>query len=236
MPSRQTSSEAILEQPDYSRWLDQHGDCLYRYALFRLRESSAAEAVVQHTLEQAHKAEQNLVSRTSERSWLLEILKHEVLDYCRRIFSILLDHSSDDEQSLDDDPFEKSGEWQGHWCEDLAPKEWDVDVSGVLESNQFWETLDRCLNQLPRRTAIALVLRDIDGLSLKEICKVLCLTSNEVCIQLHKARFKLRNTLEQEWFSKQPRRLSRSNNLTQTNTSTDSPVLQRVLRFVGIAA
>lgn len=30
-------------------WVDQHGDCLFKYALFRLRDASAGEDAIQET-------------------------------------------------------------------------------------------------------------------------------------------------------------------------------------------
>src|SRR5438128_488751 len=49
-------AKAPEKSPDAGAWLDQHGDYLFRYAQFRLRDSSAAEDAVQETFLAALKA------------------------------------------------------------------------------------------------------------------------------------------------------------------------------------
>jgi RNA polymerase sigma-70 factor (ECF subfamily) len=48
--------KAAKGPPDAGVWLDQHGDYLFKFAVFRLRDTSAAEDVVQETLLAALKA------------------------------------------------------------------------------------------------------------------------------------------------------------------------------------
>ena len=46
-----------LEEADPERWVDRHGDGLYRYALLRLRAPDQAADVVQETFLEALRAE-----------------------------------------------------------------------------------------------------------------------------------------------------------------------------------
>jgi RNA polymerase sigma-70 factor (ECF subfamily) len=69
-------------QPD--RWVQEHGDLLFRYALVRLRDRTAAEEVVQETFLAALKGREQFKGRASERTWLVGILKHEIIDYFRK--------------------------------------------------------------------------------------------------------------------------------------------------------
>ncbi len=68
-------SEAQRKAPNQSFdagvWVDQHGDYLFRYALFRLRDSSAAEDAVRETFLAALKAYERFQRRGSERTWLV---------------------------------------------------------------------------------------------------------------------------------------------------------------------
>src|SRR5258705_12540635 len=73
------------QSPDFSAWVDLHGDYLYKYAIFRLRDGSAAEDCVQETFLAALKAYGGLEGRGSERTWLGGILKHKVTDHFRRV-------------------------------------------------------------------------------------------------------------------------------------------------------
>src|ERR687896_2486187 len=71
--------------PDPGIWVDQHGDYLFKYASFRLRDSAAAEDVVQETFLAALKAYEKFEGRGSERTWLVGILKHKITDHFRRL-------------------------------------------------------------------------------------------------------------------------------------------------------
>ena len=59
---------------DVSVWLERHGDYLFKYAVFRLRDKSAAEDAVQETFLAALKAYEKFEGRGSERTWLVGIL------------------------------------------------------------------------------------------------------------------------------------------------------------------
>src|SRR5690242_10339236 len=186
---------------DPNKWLDCHGDYLYRYALARVREVVVAEDLLQETLLAAVGAYQAHAGRSSERTWLVGIMKHKVIDHFRRVARNARFQLSA-ERAYAIDCFEESGPWRGHWREDGAPNNWMVDAGACFESAESWETLDRCLSQLPQQMSIAFTLREIDGLSSTEICEILNITPNNLWVLLHRSRTKLRQLLEANWFSR----------------------------------
>jgi len=184
---------------DPSKWLDCHGDYLYRYALVRVREAALAEDLLQETLLAAVGSHQSHAGRSSERTWLVGIMKHKVIDYFRRVArnpQFQLTTEGDDEI----DWFESSGPWQGHWREDRAPTSWHRDAHQCLESQDFWGTFEHCLSKLPQQMSIAFTLREIEGLTSTEICEILNITPNNLWVLLHRGRNKLRHLLEVKWF------------------------------------
>ena len=159
-----------------------------------------AEDLLQETLLAAIRGHQAHAGRSSERTWLVGIMKHKVIDHFRRMarnaqFQLIPDDEDDSES------FEQSGPWRGHWREDRAPNSWLADANQCVESRVFWETLDRCLAQLPSQMAIAFTLREMDGLTSAEICEILNVTPNNLWVLLHRSRARLRHMLEVEWFS-----------------------------------
>jgi hypothetical protein len=66
-------------------WVDDHGDCLYRYALLRVRHPEVAEDLVQETLCAAVRVYQGFRGSSSERSWLCGILKNKICDHFRKL-------------------------------------------------------------------------------------------------------------------------------------------------------
>jgi RNA polymerase sigma-70 factor (ECF subfamily) len=157
-----------------------------------------AEDLLQETLLAAVGAYQGHASRSSERTWLVGIMKHKVIDYFRRVTrNVQIQLTAED-----DELFETSGPWQGHWREDRAPTSWHGNAAQCLESREFWQTFEHCLSQLPPRMSIAFTLREIDGLTSTEICEILNVTPNNLWVLLHRSRAKLRQLLEAEWFHK----------------------------------
>jgi RNA polymerase sigma-70 factor (TIGR02943 family) len=194
--------ETITDTPhglDPSKWLDSHGDYLYRYALMRVRDADCAEDLLQETLLAAVRSYLSHAGSSSERTWLVGIMKHKVIDYFRRVARNaefqLMPESGDNEIEW----FETSGPWSGHWREDQAPTNWPIHA---LESREFWETFELCLSQLPHQMSIAFTLREIDCLTSNEICEILNITPNNLWVLLHRGRNKLRQLLQVKWFQK----------------------------------
>ena len=65
---------------DPSTWLERYGDILFRYAVARVRDEAVAEDLVQETLLAAIGAAETFKGRSTERTWLIGILRHKVLD------------------------------------------------------------------------------------------------------------------------------------------------------------
>ncbi len=60
-----------------ARWVDDNGECLYRYALVRVRRPEVAEDLVQETFLAGVRGYEKFGGRSSERSWLVGILKKQ---------------------------------------------------------------------------------------------------------------------------------------------------------------
>src|SRR5580658_8214248 len=69
---------------DPERWLELHGDYLFRYAIMRLRDATKAEDAVQETFLAALKGGKSFAGRSAEKSWLVGILKNKISDYYRK--------------------------------------------------------------------------------------------------------------------------------------------------------
>src|SRR5580765_5439737 len=100
---------------DPERWVELYGDYLFKFALTRLRDTAKAEDAVQETFLAALKSGKSFAGRSSEKSWLVGILKNKIYDYFRKAsretsFTDLEFYS--DEES---DRFEPGGMGKGGW-------------------------------------------------------------------------------------------------------------------------
>ena len=75
-------AEVPTAKMDPRSWVDEHGDCLYRYALVRVRTPEVAEDLVQETLLVAVRSQDKFAGRSSERSWLFARRLLRALECC----------------------------------------------------------------------------------------------------------------------------------------------------------
>jgi RNA polymerase sigma-70 factor (ECF subfamily) len=193
-------------RPDPELWLDRHGDFLFAFAMMRLRDPVLAEDAVQETLLAALEGSGRFGGQSAERTWLVGILKHKIVDQFRRASrEVVADRSR--EEAFDHSEFfrEPGDEWAGHWKLEAAPIEWENTPSSAVEKAEFWRVVQGCIGELPARLAAAFTLREIDDMSTSEICSMLGVTTNNLWVMLHRARLHMRACVEQHWFRpKQP--------------------------------
>jgi RNA polymerase sigma-70 factor (ECF subfamily) len=182
---------------DPDRWVDEHGDALYRYALVRVRTPQVAQDLVQETFLGAIRNLDKFARRSSERSWLFGILKNKIVDYYRRIASEV---SFTDLEFCKDEFVEKFAP-EGEWIHVVGPRKWAPGVDEVMHRNEFWQTMRDCLGKLPQRVADVFMLREMDDVSSKDICAKLSISERNLWVMLYRARTALRECLERNWFS-----------------------------------
>ena len=174
---------------DTSRWVEDHGDALYRYALLRVGDPELAGDLVQDTFLSALKGVEKFRGGSTVRTWLIGILKHKIIDHYRRHRIEVL--ASDMSVAGEDDDLDHVERASAKWSE--AP-------SQLVENREFWAVFTRCLAGLPEAHRRAFSMREFDGLPGEEICKVLGVTPTNLWVMLHRARAKLRRCLEINWF------------------------------------
>lgn len=183
---------------DPRAWVDSYGDFLYRFALVRLRDPDIAEELVQDTLLAALQSKARFAGESSERTWMIGILKHKIIDYFRRTTREPIYHSEAPvDDWVDEGTFVADGHWKGGTT---APSEWPGNPDSLLERKQFWAALTICLEGLPPRTAQIFTLREVDELEATAICEMLRLTPSNLWVILHRARKQLRECLDNCYF------------------------------------
>lgn len=193
--SKGTAYPARISDP--STWVDRHGDYLYRYALMRVRSRELAENVVQETYLAALTGRNSFSGCSSEKTWMVGILKHKIVDQFRKSFreKAVTEIQTDEKQTIDQF-YDAVGQPKQY------PRGWMPDPEALLHSKEFWEALHECLNRLPERTAAAFMMREFENQSTEEICQALRVTPTNLWVILHRARLQLRMLLEENWFEK----------------------------------
>lgn len=184
---------------DPETWVKQHGEYLYRYALMRVRDQALAEDLIQDTFLAALRARSEFAGQSSERTWLVAILKNKIIDHFRKTGREVALEEEESESPQGGQNFRNSGLLAGAWKSGGRPKEWMVDSSDPVEQKEFWNYLRLCLSELSPRDAQAFVLREMEELEASEICNKLGLSSTNLRVLLYRARKMLRRCLEMKW-------------------------------------
>ena len=178
---------------DIEAVLTEHGDALYRFALARLRDPHLAEDAVQDTLLAALQGA-GFSGNSSQRTWLIGILKHKILDQFRRQRRDA--PLGEPEQLSGEDPGMDEFFERGHWAE---PPLSMGDPGKLLQQDQFLKVLQQCMDRLPPALARIFLLREVEEIDNEEICKELEITPTNAWVMLYRARMGLRKCLEINW-------------------------------------
>ena len=187
---------------DPSLWVDEHGDCLFRFAFARLRDETLAEDMVQETLLSAIQSLKSYGGKSTERTWLTGILKHKIIDHYRKNSNQVQFTDEDTDLSGVERMFERPDAWDGHWVIAMRPVDPEQSPEQVLERGEFWDVMNGCLSAMPDRVANVFTLREMDGLDSDEICELLSLSASNFWVIMHRARMQLRRCIEIKWFRK----------------------------------
>jgi len=179
--------------------LAEHRGYLLRFARLQLRNDAWAEDAVSETLLAALAKPQSFGNRSQLKTWLVGILKHKVIDQLRlrqREVALAADEGSEDD-ALEALLFRADGHYAS------PPAEWGHPEQD-LSSRQFMAVLEACTDKLPAAMGRVFLMREWLEMSSEEICKELQLTPTNLYVQLHRARMRLRECLQLNWFGNRP--------------------------------
>lgn len=186
-----------LTTPPFDQQVADLQPYLLKFARLQLRNAHWAEDVVSETVLAALGKPQSFGNRSQLKTWLVGILKHKVIDALRlrRREALVADDDDAREDPLDYLGFQADGHFQE------LPAEWGNPEQQV-SSQQFFAVLEACASQLPTTQARLFLMREWLELSSEEICKELGLSATNLYVQLHRARLRLRECLQLNWYGK----------------------------------
>ena len=197
MPN-EISLEALIagDQAEFARLVDEYSSPIYRLSLRMLGNPQDAEDVLQNTFINALTHIKSFEGRSSLSTWLYRIASNEALMLIRK---------KKPEVNLDD--IEDNDN-----VEDVKPTQfadWSALPEDELLSVEGKGFLDESIRALPESLRIVFLLRDIEGLSIKETADALDLTETNVKTRLLRARLVLREGLSTYYRERLPMRSER---------------------------
>ena len=172
-----------------SDWVDAHADYLFNFAVGQVRDAGIAEELVQETFLAAVKSSARFSGQSSERTWLVGILRHKIFDHLRRTcreraVRVDVPATTDNSESWEESMF---------WVHDVAAE--CHSPARRMEMSEFREALELALGKLPPRIAQVFQLYEIEERPNREVCAQLNISESNLWVMLHRARQQLRTEL-----------------------------------------
>jgi len=168
----------------------------YHPSMVRLAQSfvssrAIAEEVAQDTWVAVLKGLEGFEGRSSLKTWIFHILANRARSTgAREQRSVPVDPEA--EGSVDKRRFDDGGTWSD------PPPHWSDEIIEKLSSGPFLEQVQAALARLPESQRAVVTLRDLDGLSSKEVCDVLRISEANQRVLLHRGRSRIRAIFEDE--------------------------------------
>ncbi|CAM1334547.1 RNA polymerase sigma-70 factor, ECF subfamily [Tenacibaculum aestuariivivum] len=186
----QTNNSNILSP---NNWVDNYADYLFNYALVRINDTNIAKDLVQDTFFAALKSAKRFEGKSTERTWLVAILKRKIIDYYRKI------NSNKGQAEIRMNFYDND---EGDWIEERVPQYWGNEIEKNIENKELKTQLEACIDSLPKKYAIVFRMKTIQEFETDEICKELNITPSNLWVIIHRARTQLRSCMEKNWFNK----------------------------------
>jgi RNA polymerase sigma-70 factor (ECF subfamily) len=172
---------------------------LLKIARLQLRNETWAEDVVSETILAALEGAARFGGQSQVKSWVVGILKHKIIDQFRKGDREI---SADAElEAADAEDFDELFVADGHFRDRPLPVWGDPEAS--LNRNQFLEIVQACVDRLPAALGRIFMMREWLEYETDEICKEMRITSTNAFVMLYRARMRLRECLELNWFGPQ---------------------------------
>jgi RNA polymerase sigma-70 factor (ECF subfamily) len=159
---------------------------VYSLALRMLRQEQDAEDITQQTFLSALENLAGFRGEASFSTWLLRIAAHAALKIIRK------------RKGLDTVSLEEATE--GTNDSDAIPHpeyiaDWRQSSEELVHRNEIKRLLDEALGHLDEKHRMVFLLRDVEGLSVKETAEALGLSESNTKVRLLRARLQLRELL-----------------------------------------
>lgn len=155
-------------EQEFTKAYDQFADAIFRHCIFRVSDREKAKDIMQNTFVRLWGYMSQEKEIDNMRAFLYHIANNLIIDEYRKKKEISLDKMRDEEGF--DVGFEPRHD---------------------IEAKDDYERAQALLEQLPEKYREALVMRHIDGLSVKDIAHLTHESENVISVRIHRAIEKL---------------------------------------------
>jgi RNA polymerase sigma-70 factor (ECF subfamily) len=209
-PSASPADQALVaslqagDEAAFTELVGLYAPAMLRVAQLYVRSRAVAEEVVQETWLRVLRSIDGFEGRSSLRTWIFVILgncaRRRAEQEGRSVPFAALETGEgptvDQERFFPDD----HPRWGGMWT--TLVSSWEELPDEVLASGEALRKVTEAVEALPPNYATVFTLRDIEGWEGNEVCALLGITAENQRVLLHRARARIRATLE-EYFAQE---------------------------------
>jgi RNA polymerase sigma-70 factor (ECF subfamily) len=177
------------DQAAFAALVDRYHSRLTRFARSFTARPELAEDIAQETWLGLLRGLDRFEGRASLRTWLFQICANRARTLAAREGRLVpVDPTDPDSPTVDPARFDAGGAWA------QPPVHW-TEAGGDAE---LVERVRAAIDLLPDTQQQVVTLRDVEGLTAAEVCRILDLTEGNQRVLLHRGRARVRAILEKE--------------------------------------
>lgn len=182
--SRRGDTPPSTDAAQFDKLYREHVDRIFRFAQRLCGQVDDAKDLVQDTFLNAYRGLKDFRGDAAVTTWLYTIASHACIRMRRK-------RKGEPERELSLEEFIPTSEGEFRLqvpAAGLSPQQ-------ALENKQLRRALDQAIQKLPKKYRLVLVLRDMEGLTAKEVGSIMGLNERAVKSRLHRARLFVRREL-----------------------------------------
>ncbi len=166
-----------------------------------VRSRSLAEEVVQEAWVAVLEGLDRFEGRSTLRTWTMRIVANIARDRAireARTIPFSTFEADGDERAVDSERFYEATEpYPGGWRS--FPRDWRLLPETRLLGQETLDVVARAITELPETQRIVVTLRDVHGFDSDEVCEALEISAGNQRVLLHRARARIRDSLERHF-------------------------------------
>ncbi|MHA2939423.1 RNA polymerase factor sigma-70 [Vibrio sp. RC27] len=200
-------TESSFEQPESSAnpfmdnaYMESLRIDMLKFAQLQVQDHQLAEDAVQEAMISAYQHLDKFERKSAIKTWIFSILKNKLIDLLRKEKRLTVASQLEEGKGLNGDALmDQLFKENGHWHKHERPAKWNQPDTGI-ESEHFWRVFEACLDGLPARYSRLFMMREFLELESNEIVENEEITVSHLNVTLYRARLRLRECLENNWF------------------------------------
>ncbi len=175
-----------------NNWIEKYTEEMLSWTMYKISDTETAKDIVQDTFLAVLKNMDTFKEESNPKTWIFSILKNKITDYYRKKYK--------DPQKTDFENINTYFKENGEWITEKRPMDWHEEDKNLLDDTDFQKILNQCIDNLPSKWNALVKMKFLDEKETENICQELEISTTNMWQMMHRAKLKLRQCLEINWF------------------------------------